>query len=244
MPEHRVLQFVPNPAAPSIVVLPPRREAARGDTLALAALLRFEQAERQLPQPGQILAAVAGPVPLIILAETDVQDPVQRVLDPPMAPHPPQGVLRRPGRAADEVAGLAARCAVDYPLADHHHDGRQPGPQARVPDPLGGGDHAATAGLLPTAPDLFGLALVEVHTGLSPIQHLLERPLDILGEMRLVLLDRQHVLAPLTDDGGGDLLLAPTPVNLRDGFVQVLEVVRFRPPRAGARGPRARSRSF
>src|SRR5512144_1850756 len=99
-----------------------------------------------------------------------------------MAANPVQVLLRRPGRAADEVAGLAARHAIDYPLADHHHDRCQPGPQTRVSDPLGGGDHTAGAGLLPTAPDLFGLALVEVHTGLSPIQHLLERPLDILGE--------------------------------------------------------------
>src|SRR5512142_3437599 len=188
MPEHRVLQFVPNPAAPSIVVLPPRREAASGDTLALAVLLRLEQAERQLPQPGQILGAVAGPVPLLLLAETDVQDPMQRVLDPPMAANPVQVLLRRPGRAADEVAGLAARHAIDYPLADHHHDRRQPGPQTRVPDPLGGSDHTAGAGLLPTAPDLFGLALGEVHPGLAPVQCLVERPRDVLIEMRLVLL--------------------------------------------------------
>src|SRR5215467_4081712 len=69
-----------------IVVLPPGQESAGGDTLALAVLLRLEQAQRQLPQPAEVLGAVARPVPLIILTEADVQDPVQRVLNPPMRP--------------------------------------------------------------------------------------------------------------------------------------------------------------
>src|SRR3954451_6990225 len=91
-----------------IVVLPPGEESSGGDTLALAALLRLEQAQRQLPQPAEVLGAVARPVPLVIFPEAYVEDPVQCVLDPPMAPRPSQVVLRRPFGAADEVADLVA----------------------------------------------------------------------------------------------------------------------------------------
>src|SRR5438552_13046465 len=58
-------------------VLPPRHQAARVDTLSLTALLRLEQTQRQLPQPRQVLRAVPRPMPLVILAETNVQHPVQ-----------------------------------------------------------------------------------------------------------------------------------------------------------------------
>src|SRR5437867_1402026 len=91
-----------------IVVLPTCKEAARRDTLPLAVLLRLEQAQRQLPHPCQILGTVAGPVPMVILTETDVQDPVQPVLDSPMAAHPVQILRCRPGDAADEVTDLGA----------------------------------------------------------------------------------------------------------------------------------------
>src|SRR5262249_32219497 len=113
-----------------------------------------------------------------------------------MAPRPSQVVLRRPGRAADVVPHLVAGRPTDLPMADHHDDRCQPGPQPGVPDPSRVGDHAAGAGLTATAPDLLGLALGEVHPGLAMFQRLVERPTDVLVEMWLVLLDGQQALAP------------------------------------------------
>src|SRR4051812_23138560 len=124
-----------------------------------------------------------------------------------MAPRPPQVVLRRPRGAADEVADLIAGLPVDLAMADHHDDRRQPGPQPRAPDPPRVGDHAARASLTATAPDLLRPALGEIRPGLAVLQRRVERPTDILVEMRLVLLDRQQVLATPVDDVGGDLLL-------------------------------------
>src|SRR6516164_8858559 len=138
-----------------------------------------------------------------------------------MAPRPPQVVLRRPHGAADEVADLIAGLPVDLAMADHQDDRRQPGPQPRVADPPRAGDYTARAGLTATAPDLLRLALGEIHPGLAVLQHLVERPTDILVEMRLVLLDRQQVLALPVDDGGGDLLLTSHGV---DGHYSPLEV--------------------
>src|SRR3954452_6687030 len=67
-----------------IVVLPARNQAPSGDTLAFAGLAGLAQAYRHLAQPRQVHRACPGPVPLGILVDAVVQDPVQRVLDPSM----------------------------------------------------------------------------------------------------------------------------------------------------------------
>ena len=82
-----------------------------------------------------------------------------------------------------------------------------PAQRPRVADPLRLGDHTATPGLLATAADLFRLTFSEVHPGLALIQCLVERPRDVLVEVRLVLLDRELVMATPVDDLGGDVFL-------------------------------------
>src|SRR4051812_44361080 len=134
-----------------------------------------------------------------------------------MAPRPPQVILGRPRGAADEVADLIAGLPADLTTADHHDDRRQPGLQPRIPDPSRPGDHAACAGLTATTPVLVRLTLGEVQPGLAMLQRLIERPTDILVEVRLVLLDRQQVLALTGDDVGGDLLLTPHGVDRHHG---------------------------
>ena len=54
------------------------------DTLPFTLLLRFEQTQRQLAEPRQVLRTVPGPMLLVVLAETHIQDLVQRVLDGPV----------------------------------------------------------------------------------------------------------------------------------------------------------------
>src|SRR3974377_2018838 len=126
-----------------------------------------------------------------------------------MTTYPTQVLLRRPRPPPPppprgELAVPPPGDTVDHPLADHHDDRRQPRPQARVPDPLRVGDHTASARLLATLPGPFGLALGEVDPRLALIQSLVERPLDVLVEMRLVLLDGQCVLATPADALGGE----------------------------------------
>src|SRR5271163_4636892 len=124
-----------------------------------------------------------------------------------MTAHPTQILLSRSRRTADEVAGLAPGDTVDHPLTDHHADRRQTRPQPRVADALRVGDHAAGARLLTTLAGPFGLTLGEVDPGLALVERLVERPLDVLIEMGLVLLDCQHILATAVDDLGGDVFL-------------------------------------
>ena len=141
-----------------------------------------------------------------------------------MTTYPTQVLLRRPRRTPDEVAGLTPGDTVDHPLADHHDDRRQSRPQARVPDPLRVGDHTAGARLLATLPGPFGLALGEVDPRLTLIQSLVERPLDVLVEMRLVLLDGQCVLATTADDLGGDVFLTAHGIDGHHGPFEVQEL--------------------
>src|SRR5271166_6067899 len=134
-----------------------------------------------------------------------------------MTTHPTQVLLRRPRHTPDEVAGLTPGDTLGHPLADHHDDRRQPRPQARVPDPLRVGDFTASA----TLPGPFGLALGEVDPRLALIQSLAERPLDVLVEMRLGLLDGQHVLATPADDLGGDVFLTAHGIDGHHGPFEV-----------------------
>src|SRR3954447_20051193 len=108
-----------------------------------------------------------------------------------MATHPAEILLRRPGDAADEIADLVARDSVDHALARHHADRGQLGPEAHVPDAAGVRDHATRAGLLATTANPLRLRDGEVHPGLAIFQDLVERPTDVLIEVRLVLLHGQ-----------------------------------------------------
>src|SRR5258708_1299254 len=138
-----------------------------------------------------------------------------------MTTHPPQILLGGSGGTPDEIADLSAGDAVDHALADHHADRRQPGPQADVPNAAGVRDHTTRAGLLPPATDPLGLKLGEVPPRLALLQGLIERLLDVLVEMGLVLLDSQDVLAPLLDDPGGDVLLAAHGIDRDNGPLEI-----------------------
>src|SRR5829696_6275157 len=114
-----------------------------------------------------------------------------------MATHPTEVSLRCPGDAADEIADLVARDSVDHAFARHPADRGQLGPQGHVTDAGGIRDHATCAGLLATTADLLRLSDGEAHTGLAIFQGLVERPTDVLIEMRLVLLHGQRILSLL-----------------------------------------------
>src|SRR5450432_3309526 len=101
-----------------------------------------------------------------------------------MATHPAEVLLRRPGNTADEIADLVARDSIDHTFARHHADRGQLGPQAHVPNAAGVRDHAACAGLLATTANPLRLTDSEVHPELAIFQNLVERPPDVLIEMR------------------------------------------------------------
>src|SRR5208337_4834935 len=53
-----------------VLVFPPRQEAATVDALSFTFFLGLEQTQRHLAQPGKVLRTIAGPMSLLVLAET------------------------------------------------------------------------------------------------------------------------------------------------------------------------------
>src|SRR5208337_4035143 len=204
-----------------VLVFPPRQEAATVDALSFTFFLGLEQTQRHLAQPGKVLRTIAGPMSLLVLAETDIQHPVQRILDPPMSAHRLEILLCRPVDTPDVIADLTAADAVDFAIAQNHADRGQVDPQPRVPDATRVFDNTTCARLVPRAMDLFSVTLGEVDPGLAFIQGLVKRFLDILIEMRLVLLHGQQVLTTPLVDPCGDVFLTAHGINRHDGSPEI-----------------------
>src|SRR5581483_839814 len=97
------------------------REAALGGVGA-------QEVEGDLAQQREVARAVAGADPAAVLAERDIQDPVQAVLDPPVAADgggQARGVRRQ---AADVVAALVRPLLADPARGLDHDHAPQPGP--------------------------------------------------------------------------------------------------------------------
>lgn len=66
-------------------IVPAGHLASPFDAAALALLLS-EQVEGDMAQYGEVLGGIAGSDPALILMKREVQDPMNGVFDPPMAP--------------------------------------------------------------------------------------------------------------------------------------------------------------
>ena len=113
------------------------------------------------------------------------------------------------------------RLARDRALAQAHADRRQLGPRVAVADPVHDfHDHAGA--LLDPAVALLLLRELAYPSGRQlPVQGLGDHGPDVLQQLRLVLLHRQHVVAAAGHDLGGDLLLAAHGVDGHQGPLQV-----------------------
>src|SRR5882762_9592059 len=78
------------------------------DLDAAFAVVLPQQRQGHAPQPGQVLRRVPGPHPAVVLAEHYVEEPMDLVLDAPMAPYPGRQALHPGGAAADVVGRLVA----------------------------------------------------------------------------------------------------------------------------------------
>src|SRR3982750_2373205 len=102
---------------------------------ALAAVLEahgrsrlMQQVHRHVPDHGHVRGAVAGPEPGEIIAEDDIQDPVQPVLDAPVGPYRAGEARRVEGGGGEIVApfplDLAAALGGALDHADHGEAGK------------------------------------------------------------------------------------------------------------------------
>ena len=76
----------------------------------LLGLLSLKQAESNVPQDGHILRGATLADPAGILPEEDIQDPMNLILDLPMAPRGVQSLLDIIAQTCDVIARLLSGC--------------------------------------------------------------------------------------------------------------------------------------
>src|SRR5208282_3403314 len=134
-----------------------------------------------------------------------------------MTAHPLHILFSRPVDTPDVIANLTRGYAADYSLTRDHADRSQANPQARIPDAARIRDHTTCAGLVATTADFLRHNLGEVDSRLAVLQGLFKRLLDVLVEMRLVLLHGQRVPASPLDDPGGNVFLTAHGIDRHHG---------------------------
>ena len=88
----------------------------------------FEQIVGNLPQQGHVLRRVVLAHPALVFPKGDVEGPVQRVLDTPVAAHRRQQTLGRGLQAADVVSRLDLGPFGRFPAADYLEHRAELGP--------------------------------------------------------------------------------------------------------------------
>ncbi len=185
---------------------------APGGDAALGGGLAARQIEGQASQEGQVVGGVTGADTVCILPEGHVQDPVEGVLNPPVAAH---GLQQDPriGRQTGNVgAGFRGDLVPLSPLGLDHNQSLQVGP-----DPVG--IHIAGVCRCPEHPAAACLnaAVVLVHGLVAVVVAALETLGLFDGEgfdhglvqLGLVSLERQHIVgSPVADRLCNPLLAA------------------------------------
>ena len=162
---------------------------------------------------------MAFPHPAGILPEHDIENPVQPALDPPVAPHPPRDLGRRPGVAGEVVVRGGRSDAAYLPFPVHLHHGRDLRPVGR--QSLGVADHRRVPLLLSPVGAVGRLAAVHRHPHEVPLAGVREHRLHRVVQGRLIPLHGQQVVPALLPDDRRVLDLATGRVDGHDRPAQV-----------------------
>src|SRR5512144_36767 len=102
-------------------------------------LFLFEQMQGQAPQGSEVLIRIPLPDTTVIFPKGDVQDPVQTVFNPPVAPNGRTkllGIVTR--QAAQVVTALDRGVLTHRSLCFYQREAAQPGPLVAVSKPVNG----------------------------------------------------------------------------------------------------------
>src|SRR5215211_1573568 len=188
----------------------------------LGAPVPGDQVESDLAQEGEVARSRPVAHAAVILAEGDVQHPMQCVLNTPM----PADRLDQDGRsvaaAREEVAdlGLALAGAVDAPDRLHRQNRAQVGPAVQGLEVLDGRSHKDA----PT--DQATVALVKGVDHWSPLASpaktgLLEMLAHSPKGAAVIGLEHQEIVSALGPDLRGDVLLTAHRIQRHDAALQV-----------------------
>src|SRR5262245_5614743 len=181
----------------------------------------FEDGQGDAAEPGEVLGGIAGAGAAGVLAEDHVEDPMDAVLNAPMAADPCGQHLGQFLDAGDVVVRLVAVLVRLTPLAADVDDGLEPLPVGLGAQPRRVVNHRVDPLLLPAVPLLRGVVHPPAQPGEALLLGLLEAGDAVLVQRLLVLLDGQQVLPALPLDQPGDLLLAAHGVAGHDRPLQV-----------------------
>src|SRR4051795_5236156 len=162
-----------------------------------------DQVERDALDQCHVARTIIRAQALVVVAEDDIQNPMDRIFNRPMTPDGFQELVRRQGPRGDVVAGERRDLAAPHDRALHGGDRLEPRPGRFAAEPGRGRRHRAAAGLLTPVRGLRALAALH-RLRCRP----LERRLDPGQQLGLVGLDRQQVVGSGLDDPLGDRPIA------------------------------------
>lgn len=172
----------------------------------LGRFLLLDQVEHDAPQDGEVVRTVTDVQPGIILVEDDIQQPVALVLDLPVRTDAAVEFFGLQRGRADVVAplgaGLALVLAAEELAGGLDHDGRahrRPEFAHRIPHGAEVMCHHAAAGIAAGVPLVDGDVLLQLPEG-HITDRVVERRLDGLRQIGLVVLGRQDEVGPAFDD--------------------------------------------
>ena len=185
------------------IVIPGRPFALESQArLGGVGFVRTDQVQHDLLEQGEVLRGVVFADHAVVLAEADVEHPVQAVLDGPVRAHGLGQFLGTEAARADVVARLQfSDLVADHPLRDNAADRLAAGPQLGVDLRAAGGDPAELQ-------HRSAVGAVHVLEAVASPLGIADEIAHLLVQRGLVTLDGQQVIAPLVDDPGGDLALA------------------------------------
>ncbi len=160
---------------------------------------------------------VVGSHPALVIAERHVHDPMQAVLDCPVAAHDRPDFGCRPIKRGDVEAGFLCFDPGDFPHAVDDDDTLQPGPLMPMLEPGDIVDHGRRSGFDAAMTGIAGF--VAADGGLVELTRFLfgDEEFDVLLQATLVALQRQDVIGLFIDDLLRDHALAADGVNRNDG---------------------------
>src|SRR3954449_7374892 len=107
-----------------------------------------DQVERDALDQCHVARTILRAQALVVVAEDDIQNPINRIFNRPMTPDGPQELVRRQGPRGDVVAGERRDLAAPHDRAVHGGDRLEPGPGRLAAEPGRGRHHRAAPVLL------------------------------------------------------------------------------------------------
>ena len=188
----------------------------------------LQEIEGQMTQDGEVLGGVTDADPALIFAEADIQRPMQRVFDGPVATYG-AGEGGRVGPETTEIkTPLGGDLALVLAKAFDHPDRTQVSPLVARREPGDFFGNPIAARLVPSVPEFAGFQKVVAHPGKAVDLGIFEETLHLPMQAALVAFERQDIVGLSGTDRLGNLLLATHGIDGHDTACEVQRAQQLR----------------